>query len=393
MNIGLDLKPQIRIYAAFFVYSLALGGIYPRIGDIQLAMGIAEGQLGLALIGLGAGTLLSLTFASPLLDRAGYKNTMTIGIVLLGLVMAAATFMPAPLFLFLTLLAAGLVIGGIEVVINVEADRVEHLVGRRIMNRCHAFWSFGFFAAGMVGAAAKQAGISPQMHLMGMVPIILVGVVLFLGRLSPAAARAVVENEAPPKFAVPTLGVLALVAFTLSGTILEGAAADWSVIFMRDIFEVAPFINGMAFAVGAFGQAVARYFADGIISRFGQIRVARVLVLTLGAGALLVTTAAHPAIALLGFAFMGIGSSAMFPLAISAAAQRTDRPAAINVAALAQTAFVAFLLGPPLLGYVAEHFGIRISFAVCLPFIVLSWFAVRALNPRPTNTVAQAPNG
>lgn len=393
MNIGLDLKPQIRIYAAFFVYSLALGGIYPRIGDIQLAMGIEEGVLGLALIGLGLGTLLSLTFASPLLDRAGYKNTMTIGIIALAIMLALTSFAPAPLVLFFMLLGAGLIIGGIEVVINVEADRVEHLVGRRIMNRCHAFWSFGFFAAGMVGAVAKQLGISPQLHLLGMVPITLLGVMIFLGRLSPAAARSAVENEATPKFAAPTLGILALVAFTLSGTLLEGAAADWSVIFMRDTFEVAPFINGLAFAVGAFAQATARFFADGIITRFGQVPVARALVLTLGVGAVLVTTSPHPAIALLGFALMGIGSSALFPLAISAAAQRTDRPAAINVAALAQIAFGAFLIGPPLLGFVAEHFGIRISFAVGLPFVVMSWFAIRALTPRPANRSVEATHG
>lgn len=393
MNIGLHLKPQIRIYAAFFIYSLALGGIYPRLGDIQIAMGITEGVLGLALIGLGSGTLLSLTFASPLLDRLGYKSTMIFGIVLLASSMAIATFMPGPLFLFVMLFVSGLVIGAIEVVINVEADRVEHLVDRRIMNRCHAFWSFGFFGAGFVGALAKQAGISPQIHLVGMVPLIFFATILFLGRLSPAAARAKVENEVAPKFAVPTLGIMALVAFTLSGTLLEGAAADWSVIFMRDIFEVAPFINGLAFAVGALGQAVARFFADGIISRFGQIRVARILVLTLGVGAILVTTAQHPMIALIGFALMGIGSSALFPLAISAAAQRTDRPAAINVAALAQTAFAAFLLGPPLLGYVAEHFGIRVSFAVCLPFIVMSWFAIRALNPSAAASMREATNG
>ena len=87
---------------------------------------------------------------------------------------------------------------------------------------------------------------------------------------------------------------------------------------------------------------------------------------------------------MLGFALLGIGTSAIFPLAISAAAQRTDRPAAINVAALSQISFVAFLLGPPLLGFVSDHWGIRSAFGIGIPFIVLSLLtADRSADGRP----------
>lgn len=392
MQFGLNLSPQIRIYGAFFVYSLALGGLYPRLGDLQLAMGIEEGALGAALVGSGIGTLISLTFASPMLDRIGYRRTLMVGIALLSAIAGLATFSSGPMVLFLVLIAAGLSIGAIEVVINVEADRTEHMLGRRIMNRCHAFWSFGFFAAGIIGALAKQAGISPQMHLMSMVPIISIATIILLGRMVPAAERTATAGEAAPKFAKPSLAILALVAFTLSSMFLEGGAADWSVIFMRDVFTAAPFINGFAFAIGALAQAFTRYYADGFIERFGPTLVARTLVLTLGLGTIIVVTAVHPFIALAGFALMGVGTSAMFPLAMSAAAQRTDRPAAINVAALAQMSFVAFLVGPPLLGFIAEHFGVRTAFGICLPLVVVSWFAVRALQTQP-NPALQTANG
>jgi MFS family permease len=108
-----------------------------------------------------------------------------------------------------------------------------------------------------------------------------------------------------------------------------------------------------------------------------------VLVSILGIGALLVFFAQFDWMALLGFGLMGVGTSAIFPLAMSAAAQRTDRPSAINVAALAQISFVAFLLGPPLLGFVAQHFGIRWSFGIGLPLVVLSFAAAGALGSRP----------
>ena len=110
--------------------------------------------------------------------------------------------------------------------------------------------------------------------------------------------------------------------------------------------------------------------------------VARVLLVVLGVGDVLVFFAPNAVLALLGFALMGMGTSVLFPLAMSAAAQRTDRPAAINVAALAQTAFVSFMVGPPLLGIVAEHFGIRWSFGVGLPLVLLSLVVSGVLGGR-----------
>jgi MFS family permease len=98
------------------------------------------------------------------------------------------------------------------------------------------------------------------------------------------------------------------------------------------------------------------------------------------AGCLMVSFAPSVVVAMFGFALMGVGSATMFPLAMSAAAQRTDRPAAVNVAALAQFSFMIFLLAPPLLGYVAEHFGIRTSFGIGIPLIIVSLLTAGSLR-------------
>jgi MFS family permease len=164
--------------------------------------------------------------------------------------------------------------------------------------------------------------------------------------------------------------------------VLEGAGADWSAIYMRDVFGAAPFVAGLAVAIGALAQGATRFFADRFVERHQSVAVARVLLGVLAAGTLLVFVAPSAGLALAGFALMGVGTSAIFPLAMSAAAQRTDRAAATNVAALAQFSFVAFLLGPPLLGYVAQAFGIRWSFGVGLPLVALSFIAASALRSR-----------
>jgi MFS family permease len=374
---SLPLPPHRRVFAAFFLYAFAIGGFFPRLAELQRSMRASESELGLGLIGAAFGTLLSLTFAGRLIERVGHRTTLLALLPALSVFYAFTAHASGALALFLWLLPAGLCIGAIELVVNLEADRVEHQTGRRIMNRSHAFWSFGFFGAGLVGALAARLGISPQWHLAGVVPLSLLLIVLLLGGFQAAPQRSGSHDAPAFHFARPTLAIMALVLFSLSGLVLEGAGIDWSAIYMRDVFEAAPFVSGLAVATGACAQGAARYVADRFVERHSALAIARTLLAVLSLGTLMVTFAPAAPLALLGFALMGVGTSVMFPLAMSAAAQRSDRPAATNVAALAQISFVAFLLGPPLLGFVAEHLGIRWAFGVGLPLVLLS----AALSP------------
>ena len=370
-----------QVFAGFFLYSLTLGSIFPRLGELQLKMGIEEGALGIGLLGAALGTQVTLMFLGKIAERIGHGPTVIIGVPLIGIGQIAATFASGVPAFFACLFATGLAIGLIEIVLNLEADRAEHQLGRRVMSRAHAFWSFGFFTAGIIGAGMAQLSIPPAVHLAIVDTAAALILLYLLASFKPAPSR--VSEESPgPRFVAPTLGILALVAYTLSAMILEGAGFDWSVIYMRDVFAVEPFWRGIAFSVGALTQGLMRYFGDRYVDRYGPLPVARVLLTLLGIGTALVTFAPHPGFALLGFAVAGIGHALAFPLAMSAAAQRTDRPAAVNVAAFAQLSFVVFLVAPPLLGFVAEHIGIRWSFGIGLPFVVLSAIFVSHLAPK-----------
>lgn len=382
MRFGIALPPQIKVFGAFFIYSFAMGSIFPRLPDIQTAMGVGEGALGLALIGSAVGTLISLTFAGRIVETIGYRRVLLTAIPLLSALYALASWAQTPLTFFLLLLPVGLTIGAIEVIINVEADRVEHAIGRRIMSRAHAFWSLGFFAAGMVGSFIAQTGLEVHYHLMIMIPVIIVATLLILGRFEPAAHRAGTSTDEAPRFARPTATIMALVGVCLSAMLMEGAGIDWSAIYMRNLFDAEPFWAGLAVATVAGSQGVARFFADGFVERFSPVLVARVLLTILGIGVLLAFFASAAWVAYLGFALIGVGSSALFPLAMSAAAQQTDRPAAVNVAALAQFSFTAFLLGPPLLGFIGEHFGIQWVFGVGIPLVLLGFTTAHVLAPK-----------
>ncbi|MES0133218.1 MFS transporter [Mesorhizobium sp. M0029] len=390
MTFGLRLAPQHRVYAGFAIYSFAMGQIFPRLPDIKHAMGIGDGTLGLSLIGTPIGTLTALTLAAPILERIGFRRALLGLVPLLSVVFAIAVHAPGPLALFLMLFPVGLMIGSVEIILNVEADRTEFLLKRRIMNRAHSFWSIGFFGAGLFGAALAHLGISPQLHLAIVVPMVATGIALFLGGYEPAPSRFAGNDETAPRLARPTLPILVLVAVTLSAMLMEGASIDWSAIYMRTVFDAGPFVAGFTVALFAFSQAATRFFADSFVDRHSPSGVARVLLATMAVGVLLVFFSPAPLVSMLGFALLGIGSSAIFPLAISAAAQRTDRSAAINVAALSQISFVAFLLGPPLLGFVSDHWGIRSAFGIGIPFIILSLLTAGSLGRSASRPAAQA---
>ena len=393
MALGLSLSPSRRVFASFAIYAFAMGNIFPRIGDVQLQMGVSTGALGLGLIGAPVGTLIALTFATPLLERIGFRRALLACIPLVALFYAIAVRAADPAMLFVLLVPVGMVIGCVEIIVNTEADRTEHLLGYRIMNRSHAFWSIGFFAAGLYGAQMAAWGVSPQVQLALNVPIVAGAVALSLWDYQPSPPRPGAGAAAAPHFAAPTAAIMLLVVVTIPAMLLEGASMDWSAIYMRDTFGAGPFLAGIAVACFAASQAAMRFFADGFVDRYSPAAVARVLFLVLLAGCLVVTFSPLPYLSLAGFAAMGMGTSAIFPLAMSAAAQRHDRSAAINIAALAQFSFMMFLLGPPLLGHVAQSFGIRTAFGLSLPLIALSLLTAGALGRGGRRVVGKAPAG
>ena len=378
------LSPSHQIYATFAIYAFAMGCIFPRIGDVQLAMGVTKAALGFGLIGTPLGTLTSISLASPLLERIGHRMVLLVGIPLISIFLAIAVHAPTPLVLFILLYPVGFVIGCVEVIVNVEADRTENSLGYRIMNRCHAFWSIGFFAAGFFGAWLASNGISPQLHIGIVVVITIIAVGLCLMNFTPAPKRTTENSEATPHFALPTFAILVLFGATASAMLLEGGSMDWSAIYMRDTFAAGPFLAGITVATFAVSQATMRFFADYFVDRYSPTVFARFLLVLLLLGCMAVYFSTATFVSLIGFALLGAGTSAIFPLAMSAAAQRLDRPAAINVASLVQLAFTMFLLGPPVLGYVAEHWGIRAAFGIGIPFVIISLLTSHSLGTSKT---------
>ena len=373
--------PQRNIYFSFFIYSFCLGVFFPRIGDLQNQMGIGETTLGLTLLGPPIGVQISLLFADKIFSLLGFRLVMCLGVPILGLALVCSSLTYNPFIFSLSLMLGGFAIGILEVAVNLEADRIEYKISKKIMNRSHSFWSLGFFCSGLTGALFSQMKVSPFFNFSLSLFLGTFLTILFCSKYIPADERpnSSVNNSL---FVKPTKAVLALVVLTLSPMLLESASIDWSVIYMRDIFFTPPFINGMAIVMVALTQFSVRYYADQYVEIYGTEKVSKISVMAMFIGVVSVCFSNSPYLSLIGFAFIGGGSAVIFPLAMSAAAQKIDRPAAINVASLAQISFLVFLLAPPILGFIAENFGIRISFGIGLPLVIVSWFFISSLKSK-----------
>ncbi len=373
-------KPKDAVFVSFFLYAFSLGTLFPRLGDLQTQMNIDKATLGFALIGLPLGVQLTLLFADRIVRKFNFRLILTIGIPLLSISQCFAALMQSPYLFAGILIIGGASIAVIEVAVNLEADRIEASIGKRIMNRSHAYWSFGFFGAGIIGAGFSQFGISPFLHFVAITFFIsIITNLLFLDYIAAKPRR----QSLPPQkkvFVWPSKSIFFLVLFSLSAMLVEGASIDWSVIFMRDIFNTVPLISGLSLALAAIAQGFVRYFADQFVDQYGPEKVSFYSLIAMVLGVAFVVFSPNPVIALLGFLLMGGGSAVIFPLAMSAAARDSEKTPEENVASLAQFVFVVFLLAPPLLGFIGEYFGLRWSFALAFPFLMISLLSISALN-------------
>jgi MFS family permease len=388
------IKPHYRVFACFFLFAFALGALLARLPDVQQNLGLDKAQLGLMLIGMAIGSLVSLSIGAQWVDRMGARLTAIVTVIGTAFCYALIPWLPNAYLVFGTLFVAGVLAGLLEINLNLEADRIEAQLGKRVMNRAHGMWSLGFFVTALIAANVREAQIPVTLHTaVAFGLVVLVSLVLLPGMSNaPHRPDAMAHEAGEHRIALPNLGLLPLCIIGIAAFLVEGTGIDWSVIYMRDAFDVTPLIGGLSLTAFTGMMTLGRLFADPVVDRFGPRAVATTLLGLAALGSLLIGYAWHPYVAIAGFGMIGLGCSCVYPLAVSAAAQRTDRPSSVNVAALAQVSFVVFFLGPPLLGFVAEQFGIRVSYLAVLPVIIAGLLLCGALEPKRNATVpAPAP--
>ena len=378
------MSPQRLTMLVFFLQPIAFGSWLPRIPDVQEALGLGPQGLAMALLGLPCGTLLTLPFAGPLVGRIGPRMAILAGFVLYSLAASLPAFALNPAMLFVALMLAGSTISFVELGLNVQADAVEKATGSVIMTTSHGFWSVGIMVGSLIGSVLAGFGLEARWAIM-LVAAAILPVALIASRALPTLAPDTPKTENQRSvWAFPSLALLGICCFVFGITITEGAMADWSAIFLRDALGAESGVVGLGYSVFAMMVAAGRFGGDTLKRRFGAVSTARICGLLAIAGAVILLLSSNMPVALLGFGIIGLGVSVGFPLAVTAAAGLTDRAASANVAVLSFVALLGFLVGPPVIGFVAEHFDMRLAIACLLPVLLVSLLLTGRLATKPT---------
>ncbi len=374
-------KAMVAIRLVFAMESMSLGAWLPRIPDIRNALGLNDAELGIALVGAPAGTLIGFLVAARIASTLGLRMTCMVAGAIFALSFILVGLAANLVALIAALVVAGFIVALVEVGMNTKAGGMEKAAGRRIMSQCHGFWSIGAVIGALIGGAFSQLGISPLNQFIVTGPIFAVIAWTVASWLEPdvQSERA---TRGPSFFTLPDRRLLLLCAMPVGIMALEGAFMDWSAVFARDVLAAEPAEAAAIFAVFAAVMAATRLVGDALATRFGAAIVVLASSLAAAAGATLFVTATGLAVAFVAAALAGFGVAVVYPLAVSAAAASPGRSPEDNVASVSFIAFSVFLAGPPIIGFLAEAFGLRTALAILIPAALVSAALSWTVRPR-----------
>lgn len=366
--------PSLSIGLVFMVNSFLFGNWITRIPYVQNNLGISEGQLGIALLAVSVGGLAMMPFMSWIIGQIGTGRATIFSTFFCCLAMVLPVAMPGYNGLLLALLLIGIAIGAMDVAMNAAAAAIEKEFRLSIMSTCHGMFSLGGFIGAPLGSLLVGLEIDPVVH-MSAASILMI---LLLLILIPHLWRMPDIETDKTVFTLPRgpLLLLALIGFCVM--LGEGAVADWSAVYLQNTLQSSPYLVGMGYAGFSLTMTVGRFYGDQLVPQWGVRPIVQYGSLI---GALGIATAIlipQPITAILGFTAVGLGFSCVVPILFSASAKMPGTTAGTGIASVTTMGILGFLIGPPVIGLLAEQFGLRmgLGFVMFLAFIAY-WAAGR----------------
>jgi len=361
MSVQPPRDARIALIFFFMLAGITMGSWVARIPDVQHRLDLSDGQLGLALLGTAVGALVALPTSGVLVSKFGSVGVLTIAGFGVCAMLPILPMAPSLITFALILFVFGVFYGSFEVPANSQAVIIEKAYQRPIMSSFHAMFSVG----GLIGAATSGLiagrGVAPVPHLAAVGVLMAIGTVIARPHLMPDPPQ---PRGNGPLFALPTGALLGLGTIGFCVLLGEGAMADWTAVYLRNNLGTTAAIAAAGYTAFSLMMAIGRFAGDGLTQRFSAVTMIRTggLLVALGLGIGLFV--GNVAGAVIGFAAVGAGLATLFPLVLSAAGRTPGVSPTFALTAVATAGYVGFLAGPPVIGFVAERFGLKTGLLV-----------------------------
>lgn len=373
-------------YASFIVCGFAMASWAARIPQVRDELGLSPSALGLVLLAIAAGSIVALTAAGTLVGRLGSQRVVATMAWILGagLLGVALGYRWGVVPLVAALVVFGFAIGAWDVAMNVQGALVERALGRSIMSRFHAGWSVGTVVGALLSAALVALHVPVSVHLAAVAVLVVALVpVRVRGFLPddhgvPEATQAQPDRTLWAAWREPRTVLIGV--FVLAFAFAEGTGNDWIAVAAIDGYGLSPAVGTLGFALFLAAMTAGRWVGPDLLDRHGRVLMVRVTAGIAVVGLLLFVFAGHPALAFVGAVLWGLGASLGFPVGMSAGADEPQH-AASRVSVIASIGYVAFLGGPPLIGFLGDQEGVLKGLTVVAALMALAILVSGAIRP------------
>lgn len=369
-------QARLAISAAFLANGFGFANWAARIPAVKDHVGLSTGALGVALLGIAVGAVVAMPLAGALLVRFGSRTITRLCLALFCVALplpALAGSLPA---LVGALALLGMGAGSLDVSMNAQAVAIEREYRRPVLAGLHGLWSLGTIGGALTGGLAAGAGVPPRVHLLIVGAVLLAAGIYVTRRLLPGGADG---GQGLPRFVRPTRMLALLGAIAFCALLSEGAAYDWSTVYLRDDLGVSEGFAVSAYAAFTCTMTGGRLVGDRLRARLGSRALlgsaALVAAAGLGAGLAL----GHVVAAVAGFAVLGAGLSCIVPIAFGAAGGASGLPSGPAIAVVSTVGYLGFIAGPPLIGGLGELTSLPAALVVVVALTALAGLMARRL--------------
>lgn len=348
---------RIAVGAMFFMAGLSFSSWASRIATVQQDMGLSDAALGAVLFALPVGLMCSLPFSGWIITKIGSRKLLISALLIYSVALVTLGLAQNPFQLIICLICFGFSSNAVNISVNTQAVITEGLYQRPILASFHGLWSLAGFTGAGVGTFMIANHVAPYRHFLLMMVVIMIGVIV--------AARYLKDDKvanAGPVFVMPDNSLIKLGVIAFCSMICEGAMFDWSVIYFKKVVLAPTALVGVGFTAFMLTMAGGRFFADKFAHRYGLKRTLQVSGTLTATGLLFAVAFPHVYTAIAGFLLVGVGVSSVVPMVFSAAGKSKTMQPGVALAAVSTIGFLGFLVGPPLIGFIAGLATLRASF-------------------------------